>query len=176
MDIKTVTVVPADRFVAVNGEGYNFDFTVVDPMPGVPAAIVHAIQWFGDHGQVEVSRGPGRGFTDGSIIAPYVSRWLFARAAQLTAAAIQAAKQVEAHEQFVAKLTTDLASLDKDISAAEAEAGSGGKTNAVAAMRVHHDTTKASLDAHMAALEVQREASIALAARGEAAAADAGAA
>lgn len=43
-----VTIIPVDGFVSVDGEGYSgLDLSFVD-------ASVHAVQWYGEFGEVEI--------------------------------------------------------------------------------------------------------------------------
>ena len=43
-----VTIIPRDGFVAVDGIGFNdIDMASVD-------ASIHAMQWYGDHGEIEI--------------------------------------------------------------------------------------------------------------------------
>jgi len=43
-----VTIIPDDGFVSVDGVGYaGLDLSAIDPS-------IHAVQWYGDNGEVEV--------------------------------------------------------------------------------------------------------------------------
>lgn len=46
-----VTIIPSDKQVVIGGEG-----RIVDPFPEIDPNI-HAVQWYGDHGYVEVKVG-----------------------------------------------------------------------------------------------------------------------
>lgn len=49
-----VTIIPADKFVAVDGVGFHeIDMTSV-------ALNVHAVQWYGAHGEIELGDGTGK--------------------------------------------------------------------------------------------------------------------
>lgn len=61
-----VTIVPEDRYIAVDGRGLSFDFSA-DPN-------IHAMQWFDDHGTVEQKTGGSRPATL-SDVQPFVDAW-----------------------------------------------------------------------------------------------------
>lgn len=171
MKVETVTIIPADRMVAVNGEAYQFDFPVVEPLPGgVPASAVHAIQWDARHGgQVEVAHGPARGFAEVGVVEPYVKAWLPVRAAQLRAQATFAAAQLETHEKYVASHAEAMDALDADIAKAEADPGIGN----AAALRTHHDQLVESQSGHEESLQALRAKAADLSAHADAAELDA---
>jgi hypothetical protein len=75
-----VTIIPADGFVSVDGEGYHaLDLSV---MP----SDVHAIQWYGTDGEVEYQDNRGRAthneiITDLTLCQPALDVWSAAKAA-----------------------------------------------------------------------------------------------
>lgn len=77
--MKTASIIPADRMVYVDGEGYACDFTASEG--------VHAIQWFGDHGQIERNGRAAAAFMDVATLDPYLDAWRKARATAKRAAA-----------------------------------------------------------------------------------------
>jgi len=61
-----VTVIPSDRFVAVDGTGY-FIGVQADPR-------IRAIQWDGKAGTIETKSG-AEPFDDFAVVAPFVAAW-----------------------------------------------------------------------------------------------------
>ena len=68
--MPTVTVVPADNLIIVDGKDLVFPFDA--------PANMHALQWLGDVGHTEWTDGPNKPLTaedyDGQV-APYVALW-----------------------------------------------------------------------------------------------------
>ncbi len=57
-----VTIIPDDGFVSVDGVGYSaLDLSAVDPS-------VHAVQWYGEEGEVEVKNPITRKMVENRII------------------------------------------------------------------------------------------------------------
>jgi|SRR5882672_3331131 len=90
-EFTNMTVVPGNRWVDLDGEGYvcGDGFPAIIPnMSGsvreVPGDRIMAIHWHGDHkhGTIE-GFGAGEGFTDRKQIESYLAPWLKARAAKL---------------------------------------------------------------------------------------------
>ncbi len=63
-----VTVIFADSAVYVDGEARVVDLPPHD-------ANLHAMQWDGERGDVEVRVGPGCVIADQSVIEPFVAAW-----------------------------------------------------------------------------------------------------
>lgn len=120
MQFETATIVPGDRFVAFDREGYHFDFEAAAPMPNVAPRDIMAIQWFGDHGQVEVSRGPARGFEDRSIVEHYLPLWLAARAEFLSTQAGMAQARRDAEDQGLSVGRAALEAMEADVAKLDA--------------------------------------------------------
>jgi hypothetical protein len=56
-----VTIIPADGFVSVNGEGFsNLDLSFMD-------STIHAIQWYGEDGEIERKNSRGNIIANESI-------------------------------------------------------------------------------------------------------------
>jgi hypothetical protein len=122
MQIKRMTVIPADKFIAINGEEYA-------PCVFTCADSIHAIQWQDGFGQVELSAGPARGFSNIDLLDPYIQPWRVARAVQLRAAhAVRAQHLVQAEQQIastgaaIAQLADAVAALDNQIAETGEEA------------------------------------------------------
>jgi hypothetical protein len=122
MQIGKMSVIPADKFIAINDEGYA-------PCNFTCAENVHAIQWRDGFGQVEISRGPARGFTNIDLLDPYIRPWRVARATHLRAQHAHRAQDlavIEAHvastDKAVEQLADELAKLNTQYEAAEEEA------------------------------------------------------
>lgn len=68
--MPTVTVVPADNLIIVDGKALVFPFDA--------PANMHALQWRGDTGHTEWTDGPNKPLTaedyDGQV-APFITRW-----------------------------------------------------------------------------------------------------
>jgi hypothetical protein len=63
-----VTVIPADATVYVDGVSRAVQMPPVD-------ANWHAIQWYGERGDVEVRIGAGFSVEDWSVVAPFAAAW-----------------------------------------------------------------------------------------------------
>lgn len=61
-----VTIVPEDKYIAVNKRGLNFDFAADNN--------THAIQWYGDQGVVELKTGGSRPATLAEV-QPFIDAW-----------------------------------------------------------------------------------------------------
>jgi hypothetical protein len=64
-----ITVIPSDKLIIVNGEPRECDFVADEN--------IHAIQFSGDEGVVEVRLGDGYGI-DAAGIQPYIDAWVAA--------------------------------------------------------------------------------------------------
>ena len=88
--MPTVTVVPADNLIIVDGKALVFPFDA--------PANMHALQWRGDTGHTEWTDGPNKQLTaedyDGQV-APFITRWQDEKARLEQAAAEAAAKEQE---------------------------------------------------------------------------------
>jgi hypothetical protein len=122
MQIVSMSVIPADRAIIINGEGYS-------PCTFTCAENVHAIQWRDGFGQVEISRGPARGFANIDLLDPYIQPWRVARATHLRAQHAHRAQDLAAMESHVTstgtaieQLADTLAKLNAQSEAAEEEA------------------------------------------------------
>ena len=89
-----VTIIPVDGFVSVDGEGYNnLDLSFMD-------ADIHALQWYGNEGEIERKDVRGRICTNEEItdLTPYqaaIDAWQIAKEAEeAKALEIQALKGV----------------------------------------------------------------------------------
>ncbi len=84
-----VTIIPADGFVSVDGEGYSeLDLTFMD-------ADIHALQWYETEGEIERRDSRGRitaneDITDLTPYQPALDAWQVAKDAADAAAAEQA--------------------------------------------------------------------------------------
>lgn len=78
-----VTIIPADGFVSVNGEGYGrLDLSFM-------GADIHALQWYGTDGEIERRDGRGRivaneEFADLTPYQPALDAWQVAKSANNT--------------------------------------------------------------------------------------------
>lgn len=76
-----VTIIPVDGFVSVDGEGYSsLDLSFMD-------ADIHALQWYGDEGEVERKDARGRISANEEItdFTPYqsaIDAWQIAKEAE----------------------------------------------------------------------------------------------
>ena len=73
-----VTIIPSDGFVSVDGEGYSeIDLSFMD-------ADIHALQWYGNEGEIERKDARGRVVANEEItgITPYqpaINAWQIAK-------------------------------------------------------------------------------------------------
>lgn len=84
---RSVTVVPDDRLIAVNGAALFFEFEAPETL--------HALQWSGESGHMELTGEENRLLEAASYeteVAPYVSLWQ-AEKARLDKAAAEAAEE-----------------------------------------------------------------------------------
>ena len=84
---RSVTVVPDDRLIAVNGAALFFEFEAPETL--------HALQWSGESGHMELTGEDNRLLEAASYeteVAPYVSLWQ-AEKARLDKAAAEAAEE-----------------------------------------------------------------------------------
>lgn len=65
-----MTVIPADRFISIDGVGYFFDFSTIPGSSGI-----HAIQWDGTRGHVERPGLPNEEIAETEILAPYIASY-----------------------------------------------------------------------------------------------------
>ena len=93
-----VTVIPADKFIAVDGQSLTFDF------PASPA--LHALQWDGKQGHMEWTDDynwplPATAYTD--EVAPYVALWQAEKERLEQEAAVRAAEDAAAEAARLAE-------------------------------------------------------------------------
>jgi hypothetical protein len=75
-----VTIIPSDGFVSVNGEGFrDLDLSFI-------ASEIHAIQWYGDEGELERKDNRGRMIANETITSieqfqPALDSWQAAKTA-----------------------------------------------------------------------------------------------
>lgn len=69
-----ITIIPDDAFISVDGKGYfDFDMSWIPIFNGVP---VHAVQWYDDHGEIELkSRDPNIEITDLGVFNEAYRLW-----------------------------------------------------------------------------------------------------
>lgn len=127
-DIRTATIIPADTFISINGEGYGgCDLPVPEgehphaacgrhPQYGV----VHAIQWFGNHGHYEHAQGPALPFTDVAVIKNYLPIWRARRAVVLREQHGHAAAELEVTTDALANLDEALPQISKQVAELDA--------------------------------------------------------
>lgn len=88
-----VTIIPADSFVSVDGEGYsNLDLSFMN-------ADIHALQWYDTEGEIERQDNRGRivaneEITDLSPYQPALDAWQAAKESAAVAAAILNEQQI----------------------------------------------------------------------------------
>lgn len=64
-----ITIVPSDDTVIVDGEARQINMTGIDPT-------IHAVQWFGDDGEVEFNDGtPHRTIVNLAPYQVFITRW-----------------------------------------------------------------------------------------------------
>jgi hypothetical protein len=102
-----VTIIPTDGFVSVDGAGYgDLDLSSIDPS-------VHAVQWWGEAGEVEVknpSTGKmveNRGITSLDDFQVALDAWQAAKQAEEAALAAAAAAEAAAAEAAALQAQAD---------------------------------------------------------------------
>lgn len=138
-----LTVIPADSIIIKDGRALSFAFDA--------PATLHALQWNGAHGTMELIGAAAEHFTDAEIIAPYVAAFdaESARLAALPGPVPPTAAEVRAKE-----IRARLAAIDAD-SIRALRAKSAGKGRAADDTKlVALDAEADSLRAELAALVV----------------------
>lgn len=132
--INTLSVIPGQWFIALDGEGYMCQSFDVPDFVGntrtIPGNKILAIQWWGEHGHGQVEGfGPGEPFTNVELLSVYVQHWLDAKViAKSALLAQQTATQAHENESratmqsAIDDLTAQQAGLRDEVAAAS---GSG---------------------------------------------------
>jgi len=104
---NSLTVVPSDSLIIVDGEPLHFDFDAPENL--------HAIQWDGTSGHIEYTDGPNEVLTTDAAVAPYVALWQAEKAKTVAAAAAAQAAYDSESARFTrlrAERDTRLAATD----------------------------------------------------------------
>lgn len=136
-----LTVIPADSIIIKDGRPLVFAFAA--------EASLHALQWHGEHGVVELIGAGAEHFTDAEIIAPFVAAF-DAEAARLDAEAaarpVPTAAQVRAREISARLAAVDAASI-RALRAKVIGKGKAADDTKLAALDSEADTLRAELAA-----------------------------
>lgn len=93
--MPTVIVVPADRLIVVNGQGFTFEFAAPEGL--------HALHWNGSTGHTEWKGGPNKQLSSEEYdaqVAPFVALWEGEKARREASLAEQAAIYNGAEARF----------------------------------------------------------------------------
>lgn len=133
MQILSASIIPADGFIAINGEGYSPCDIAIDPHDRY--GIIHAIQWFGTHGQYEHARGPSLPVESVTVIEAFLPAWRNARALALRERHDTVVRELEHTADMITTISEALPVHDQQIE----ELAKGGDHGAAAGMQIAAD-------------------------------------
>jgi len=136
--IRTMTVVPADRAIAVNSEAYTECEFEASPE-------VHAVQWSSQHnfGEIHKTAGPPAMFRNWDFMEYFFEAWRARRAAKLAADAEHLKTTLEQAQGLIDAHETSIATHDEQIAKARADL----------AEMAPADPTRSALENHVTMLE-----------------------
>ena len=112
--MPTVTVVPADNLIIVDGKALVFPFDA--------PANMHALQWRGDTGHTEWTDGPNQPLTAEDYdeqVAPFITRWQDEKARLEQAAAEAEAARLAEYNSETARFERLRAERDRRLAATD---------------------------------------------------------
>lgn len=110
---KSMSIIPADQTISVEGESYPCKFSAGET--------VHAIQWFADHGQIEVANGPAHGFANADYLDPYLAAWRKGKAEFLRSQHAERKTHFDQMEGILASHAEALDNMKKEVARLETE-------------------------------------------------------
>ncbi len=120
MQIDTMVVIPEQKYICINGEGYYGCVYTCVGLHHIYGDVLRG-EWFGKYGHIDYMNGPAMMLKDQDWFHQFVTPWVARRAIVLRERAEQLADQLEYvvkqranHEKVIANLDHDIATLHED--------------------------------------------------------------